>query len=80
MQEVFVKKSWDEENVLFYMHFQNGQAVRQIEETAKRKVFLTVENPNNGESMLYDQTLDELDLQESDFITEEEFNNAWNDK
>lgn len=78
MQELFVKKYWVEENVLFYIHFQNGEAVRQIEETSKGRVLLTSENPHQGDSMLYDQSLNELELNESDFITEEEFNKIWN--
>lgn len=80
MQELFVRKYWNEENVLFYIHFQNGIAVRQIEETTKGKVFLSLENPQQGESMLYDQSFDELDLTESDFINEEEFNKIWNER
>lgn len=79
MQEVFVKKYWDEEDILFYLHFQNGEAVRQIEQTAKGKVLLSSKYPIQGESMLYDQDLEELDLETSDFITEEEFNKEWNE-
>lgn len=78
MQELFVKKYWDEENILFYIHFRDGEAIRQIEETSKGRVLLTSENPHNGESMLYDQPLEELKLNDSDFITEEEFNKIWN--
>lgn len=80
MKEFFVKKYWDEEDVLFYIHFQNGEAVRQIEETSRDRVLLTSETPLRGESMLYDQSLDELELNKSDFITEEEFNKAWNEQ
>ncbi|MDF2934040.1 MAG: hypothetical protein K0R36_3371 [Chryseobacterium sp.] len=76
--QLFVKKYWDEEDVLFYMHFKNGEAVRQIEKTNKGKILLTSDNPNQYESMLYDQSLDDLNLNESDFITEEEFNKIWN--
>lgn len=79
MKEVFVKKKWDEEDVLFYLHFQNDEAVRQVEVTPSSKLKLTISNPLNGDSMLYDQRLDELDLKETDFITEEEFNKIWNE-
>lgn len=78
-EEVFIKKYWDEEDVLFYLHFQNNEAIRQIEITSTSKLKLTANNPINGDSMLYDQSLDELDLEESDFITKEEFNEAWNE-
>lgn len=79
MEEVFVKKYWDEENVLFYLHFQNGEAIRQVEITPTSKLKLTSHNPLNGESMLYDQSLDELELNKSNFITEDEFNKIWNE-
>ncbi|RKR05245.1 hypothetical protein C8C83_4584 [Flavobacterium sp. 90] len=77
MIEVFVKKYWDEEDVLFYIHFQDDEAVRQIEVKSEEKICLTLEEPIKEESMLYDQKLSELDLEESDFITEEEFNQFW---
>ena len=70
MEEVFVKKYWDEEDVLFYLHFQNGEAIRQVEIKSTLTVKLTSSNPSNGDSMLYDQSLDDLDLKESDFIKE----------
>lgn len=79
MKEVFVKKYWDEDDVLFYLHFQNDEAVRQVEITPSSKLKLTTSNPLNGDSMLYDQSLNELDLKETDFITEEEFNKIWNE-
>jgi hypothetical protein len=78
MQEVFVKKYWDEEDVLFYLHFQNGEAIEQVEIMREGNVFLSIENPREETSMLYDQSLDELDLEEKDFITKEEFYRIWN--
>ncbi|MDQ0065126.1 hypothetical protein [Chryseobacterium lathyri] len=80
IHELFVKKFWKEESIWFYVHFQNGEAIRQIEISSKGKVFLTPEIPQQGESMLYDQSLEELDLQDSDFITKEDFEGAWNDQ
>lgn len=77
MKEDFIKKYWDEEEVLFYVHFQNDEAVRQIEIKSKEKIYLTLEEPIKGESMLYDQKLYELDLEEADFITRVEFDLAW---
>lgn len=71
---------WNEEHVWFYLHFQNGEAIRQIEITPASKLKLTSSNPLNGDSMLYDQSLDNLDLKEADFITEEAFDKIWNEK
>ncbi|MGG5210113.1 hypothetical protein ACQWU4_14380 [Chryseobacterium sp. MIQD13] len=80
MQELFVKKFWEEETIWFYIHFQNKEAIRQLEIRSKGKVFLILENPQQGESKLYDQSIEELDLQDSDFITKEEFEDTWNDQ
>jgi len=77
MKELFIKKYWEEEDVLFYIHFKDDIAVRQLEITTDGKIFLTSENLQEGGSMLYDQSPDEVDLQESDCITEEEFNRIW---
>jgi len=57
------------------MEKQSGKLIN-----SKGKVFLTSEIPQQGESMLYDQSLEELDLQDAEFITREEFGGAWNDR
>lgn len=80
MKEVFVRKYWAEEDVLFYLYFQNGYAVSQIEVTKDSKVFLSTKNPQRGESMLYDQSLEDLDLNEDDFITKEDFMKVWEER
>ncbi|MET0946389.1 MAG: hypothetical protein ABWY22_13335 [Flavobacterium sp.] len=77
MKEDFVKKYWEEEGLLFYIHFQNDIAVRQIEVKSEEKIYLSIDEPISGDSMLYDQLLYELDLEENDFITREEFNQIW---
>ena len=77
MEEVFVKKYWTEEDVLFYLHFQDGNAVSQVEITKDSKVFLTTENPLQGDSMLYDQSLEDLELNVSDFISKDDFMKVW---
>lgn len=77
MKELFIKKYWNEEDILFYIHFQNENAVRQIEITDKGKIYLTLENPQQGESMLYDQSINDLDVNHSDFISKEEFEKQW---
>lgn len=80
VNEVFVKKYWDEEGVLFYLHFQNGKAVSQIEISNHSTVFLSIEKPFNGDSMLYDQSLENLNLNESDFISKDEYFQIWEDE
>lgn len=77
MKEVFIKKYWAEEDVLFYLHFQDGIAVSQVEITKDSKVFLSTENPLQEDSMLYDQSLEELELNEGDFISRDDFMKVW---
>ena len=79
MGDKFIKKYWEEECILFYIHFQKGLAIRQVEITDKSKVRLSLANPFQGGSMLYDQHIDDLELLSSDFITEDEFNHIGNE-
>ena len=74
MTEVLIKKYWAEENTLFYVHFQDCKAVRQIEVTPARKVFLSDENPEQEECTLYDSSLDDL----RDIICQSIFDEVWN--
>lgn len=77
MNDYFIKKYWEEEDIVFYLHFHNKLAVRQIEVFPQKTICLTDENPVQGEYMLYDKELDDLTLEESDYISEEEFNKVW---
>ncbi|UPT65528.1 MAG: hypothetical protein M0D57_13365 [Sphingobacteriales bacterium JAD_PAG50586_3] len=78
--ETFIKKYWDEEDILFYLHFNDEEAARQIEITKSGKVFLSQENPFSGEAFLYDQSLSDFDFDQDDIISKEEFEIAWNSK
>ncbi len=80
MKDVFIKKSWSNDFILFYLHFRNGRAIKQIEILPTVKRILSIENPIEGESMLYDGNLDELDLDETDFISKEEFDKIWENR
>jgi hypothetical protein len=77
MQEKYLKKYWAEEQTLFYVHFRDGKAVRQIEATLNGKVFLSSEEPVQGECTLYDQHLDDLEAAPKDYISAEEFERVW---
>ena len=80
MKQTYIKKYWQDEGILFFLHFQDEMAIRQIETSALGKKLLTLNNPIDGESVLYDQNLKDLDLREEDFITQEEFEAEWNRK
>lgn len=77
MENTFIKKLWTESNIVFYLHFQDGVAIRQIEISEQGSIYLSASNPIEGDSMLYDQSLDELELLTYDFITEQEFELVW---
>lgn len=77
MKEKFVKKYWSEDDILFYIHFIDGIAIRQIEISGKSRIYLSLDNPIVNESMLYDQNIEDLELNENDFISKEEFEKKW---
>ncbi len=79
-KDIFIKKKWEEENIVFYIHFKNNIAIRQIEVYPDDKRYLSVSNPVYMDSGLCDQSLESLDIEESDFIDETEFENEWNGK
>ena len=58
--KVFIKKYWDEADILFLLHFEGGYAVRQIEIHQDFVVCLSINKPIENEFFLYDQTLKEL--------------------
>ena len=65
MIEVFIKKYWEEGDATFYLHF----------------IYIlstTMESPFEGDSMLYDQSLSDLKLEDGDTILKSEFEEAWN--
>nr|WP_321379320.1 hypothetical protein [uncultured Bacteroides sp.] len=80
MDDIFIKKKWDEENIVFYIHFKNNVGVRQLEVYPNEKRYLSESNPFYKDSGLCDQSLETLDLEERDFIDEMEFDNVWNNR
>lgn len=77
MEEIFVKKYWEEEDILFYIHFQDGMATRQVEFSGGTKILLSVDEPTKNESKLYDQSLEDLEISNQDFISQNEFEEIW---
>ncbi|MET0465463.1 MAG: hypothetical protein ABW007_20050 [Chitinophagaceae bacterium] len=77
MKEVFIKKYWAQGNTLFYVHFQDGRAVRQIEVTPARKIFLSTAHPQQGDCTLYDHLLDDLQIELRDLISKTMFELVW---
>ena len=77
MENVFVKYYWDEEDTWYYVHYVDGWAVRQIELSPEGNSYLTKENAEDYEVMA-DQQLDKDELQPDNFISPQEFEEAWN--
>ncbi|RYZ49750.1 MAG: hypothetical protein EOP49_15550 [Sphingobacteriales bacterium] len=77
MTEVFIKYHWQEESITFYVHYTDGWAVRQLEISARGKVYLTEEHPAAGDSELSDQPLSKSDFSEGHFISRDDFERAW---
>lgn len=76
--KVFIKKYWDEADILFLLHFEGGYAVRQIEIHQDFVVCLSINKPIENEFFLYDQTLNDLVIDDKDIISQEEFDSFWN--
>lgn len=79
MENLFIKKYWDEEDITFYIHFYNGEAVRQIEISPESTRFLSSSNPEDYQIMA-DQALEEGDFEPTDFITEDAFESIWSNQ
>lgn len=74
----YIKKYWDEEEIMFYLCFEGEEAIKQIEVTANDIILLSKDHPIKGGCFLYDQKLSDLELEEGDFISEKEFEEMWN--
>lgn len=77
MEEKFIKKHWLEDDILFYIHFVNDIAMRQVEVSGSNKIHLSQDSPMVDVSMLYDQSMEDLELDENDFISKDEFEKVW---
>lgn len=81
MEEIFLKSYYADEDMYVFVHFLGEDAIRQIDLTPTSKRFMSEDSPFDGDSMLYDQDFSDLTLDErSSFITEEEFNEIWNNR
>jgi hypothetical protein len=77
MQNIFIKKISEEQGLTFFIHFMDGNAVRQVELGDGGAVYLTTDDPVKGDAMLCDQGLEWLEYSDCDLISEQEFNDAW---
>lgn len=80
MKELFIKEYWDEEHVLYYLHVRNDMIVRQIEATIQRTLYFDVDNPTQGECFMCDVPFSELEKDEWNYISKEEFDRKWNER
>jgi hypothetical protein len=77
MEEKFIKKFWEEEQITFYIYFVNGIAIKQIEIAPDSKRFLSRAEWEHGGEMLYDGTFEELELDGTEGISKQEFEDVW---
>lgn len=77
-KDIYVRRKWEEENIIIYLHFIEENAVRQMEVFPNKVVKISKNNPISEDSYLYDQNFSDIKWDESDFISEDEFNEKWN--
>jgi hypothetical protein len=77
MEELYIKKFWVEEEILFYDHFRDGYAERQIEVSSIGAKYYSWEDWPRDRDFLCDGKLENAKFDEEDFITAEEFEAAW---
>ena len=76
-KHVFIKKFWDEGNVLYYFHFLNNYTVRQVEIEGNRIMRFSIKDND----FLYDQPLSAMeDIQDNNYISEQEFERVWHNQ
>lgn len=80
MGDLYIKKFWNEEGIMFYLHFQDDIIIEQIEIQGMRKVCLDEKHPCQGEYSLADVTFSELDIEDPIYITKQEFDAVWNNE
>lgn len=79
MEQIFIKYFLSADNLWTYIHFIDGVAIRQINIYNKKKILLSESAPIIDDEMLCDLPLSELDINEADLISREEFETEWND-
>ena len=78
MIDRYIRKYWEEENVEYFLHFRDEEAIRQIEVHPDKIVMLSTEHPVDDESFLYDQNYSDIEWNVKAFISAEEFDKTWN--
>ena len=73
----YIRKEWEEEHTLYYLHFVGDEAVRQIEIMPDKTIYLSIYQPIYGDFLLYDQSIKTLELSAMDYITKNEFEEKW---
>ncbi len=82
MKPIYLKRYWDEDNEMYYFHIENRNVIRQIviNYNSGLVVKLSQETTNFEEYILCDQILNLVEWQDSEYISEVEFENIWNKK
>ena len=82
MKPIYLKRYWDEDNEMYYFHIEYRNVIRQIviNYNSGLVVKLSQETTNFEEYILCDQILNLVEWQDSEYISEVEFENIWNKK
>lgn len=87
MTNFYIKETFEDSDGIttFYVHYQDGYAIRQIEINNDKIIMLTTDKPiwydsDNNFSPLHilsDQRLNESDLKDQHIISKNEFESEW---
>lgn len=78
MSEIFIRRYYQEENIMYYLHFIGEEAVRQLEIHTDKRLRYTTEHPYDDDGGLYDQDFSDVEWPADSFITRDEFETEWN--
>ena len=80
MADLFFKYYFEDEDTTFYVQYQDGWIIKQVEISQSGKIFLSEDDPMQGDLMLADQPLEHADIDRLTPITKEQFDEMWNSR
>lgn len=78
MEDLYIKKYWDEENIMYYFHVHNDVVVRQIEIQDGEKNCSDIAHSLQDNASIADICFSEMEIDNPAYVTRQEFDSVWN--